>query len=100
MTHRIAMLEAQVIVLDIELEVRKDELSKGAQSVRVSVSLSTTPRRNERRTSSRIFFHMIRVISSPSSSTTGFFTTILSPVTHQFRGEEAKGKGKISKQST
>ena len=35
-------------------------------------------RRNRgRRTSSRIFFQMMRVISSPSSSTTGFFTTIL-----------------------
>jgi hypothetical protein len=30
-------------------------------------------------TSCRIFFHIMRVISSPSSSTTGFFTTIFSP---------------------
>src|SRR6266436_1011119 len=30
-------------------------------------------------TSSRIFFHIMRVISSPSSSTTGFFTVIFSP---------------------
>lgn len=40
------------------------------------------------RTSSRIFFQMILVISSPSSSTTGFFTLILSskarhPTTYQ-----------------
>jgi hypothetical protein len=52
-----------------------------------------------RRTSSRIFFHMIRVISSPSSSTTGFFTTIFSPNSHQISWGVKGDAGWVGKRS-
>jgi hypothetical protein len=93
-TDRIAMLETQIVVLDVKLHVREDELSRTPQrrnAVNCNGRGVRKPKRSAfstssrekggrpRRTCSRMFLHIIRVISSPSSSTTGFFTTIFSP---------------------
>ena len=78
----ITILETEVKILDIELQVRKNELSRWRRVVGAGRKSQLPHRERDRRgysTSSRIFFHIIRVISSPSSSTTGFFTTIFSP---------------------
>jgi len=74
MTYCIAVLEAEIKVLDVKLQIREDELPQFKDTSMLAV------RKNEdiERTSSRIFFQMMRVISSPSSSTIGFFTTIFS----------------------
>jgi hypothetical protein len=105
----VALLHAEVKVLDVELEVGQDQLRRGragSTSQRIgneargrSVVLAPKERGERRaretrkrqtfirpdscqlardvRTSSRIFFQMMRVISSPSSSTTGLATWIL-----------------------
>ena len=78
------MLEPEVKILDIQLQIWKDKLStlkrvrRRAQGAKVSSCIEKT-KDGWYSTSSRIFFHIMRVISSPSSSTTGFFTTIFSP---------------------
>ena len=66
----VARLQSQVIVLDVQVHVRQDELEKSNTSARCTANVERD------RTSSLIFFQMMRVISSPSSSTTGFFTAI------------------------
>lgn len=82
LSHRVTILDAEIIVLDIELEVWQNQLAEP------KLARETRKRVNEKRklseeetedTSSRIFFQMILVISSPSSSTTGFWTTIFLP---------------------
>jgi hypothetical protein len=63
---RVTVLEAKVVVFDVKLEIRKDDLRQRD----VNVEVFAFPRgARALRTSSRIFFQMIRVISSPSSST-------------------------------
>lgn len=64
-TYRITGLHTQIVVFEVDIDVGQDELCVNAA-------------RPGRPTSSRIFFQMIRVISSPSSSTTGFLTLIRS----------------------
>jgi hypothetical protein len=78
----IAVLETEVKILDIELQVRKNELPS-ERGWRESAPHREREDRQGYSTSSRIFFHIMRVISSPSSSTTGFFTTIFSPKTRK-----------------
>ncbi len=68
----ITILETEVKILDIELQVRKNELSRWRRVVGAGRKSQLPHRERDRRgysTSSRIFFHIIRVISSPSSST-------------------------------
>jgi len=81
------MLKAEVKVFNVKLQIREDELWRSKeQGAKGSVPASRTNEKETEGTSSRIFFHMMRVISSPSSSTTGFFTTIFSPnkrITHR-----------------
>ena len=68
------MLETEIKVLDVKLQVREDELPQFEDT-----SMLAVRKEDIEHTSSRIFFQMMRVISSPSSSTIGFFTTIFSP---------------------
>lgn len=65
-----------------------------------NVSQKNTHSRAEPRTSSRIFFQMIRVISSPSSSTTGFFTAILSSESSRQRANQSQPQEEKSDQPT
>ena len=69
-TYRITRLHAEIVVLEIDVDVGENELVvSGNSGVQEGVG---------KLASSRIFFQMIRVISSPSSSTTGFLTLIRS----------------------
>ena len=79
----------QVVVLDVDIQVRQNELYSTTREMGVSASVISQagrerPGREQRArnrllTSSLIFFQMILVISSPSSSTTGPLTLIFSP---------------------
>lgn len=102
-THRIAVLHPQVVVFEVDVDVWQNELYRhkhmhGRQapaSATVVLALERHGHMTDRvrttrarilglgvlnpLTSSRIFFQMIRVISSPSISTTGFLTFMRSP---------------------
>ena len=69
-TYRISRFHAEIVVLEIDVDIGENKLF-------VSVDYTLQEGRGAL-TSSRIFFQMIRVISSPSSSTTGFLTLIRS----------------------
>jgi hypothetical protein len=99
-THGIPVLHAQIVILEVDIQVGQDELRPSpkpetiqsyiqdqliifpnASTIKPKESATRRVRRGEgetaRRTSSLIFFQMILVISSPSNSTTGFLTLIL-----------------------
>jgi len=73
-TYLVTVLEAKVVVLDVQLQIGKDKLEAA-----ITGEIKYSGRVQTMRTSSRIFFQIILVISSPSSSTTGFATTIFFP---------------------
>lgn len=78
--HHAEISSPKIVILDVERQIRLDELQTArgpsgcARSVGVGEAVEPGPDRE--RTSSRIFFQMMRVISSPSSSTTGPATLI------------------------
>jgi len=73
-TYGVSGLKSEVVVLDVEVEVWKNELQWISFGTCAHIAARESPKPG--RTSSRIFFQMILVISSPSSSTTGFATAI------------------------
>jgi hypothetical protein len=73
--YRVSCLKAKVIVFDIQLKIWQNQLKK---EIGDEIDIILGALLESIHTSSRIFFHIILVISSPSSSTTGFLTRIFS----------------------
>lgn len=72
----VSIFQTQIVIFAIDIDVRKDQLKEKVTVVYLFFSQVTLISMNKTQTISLIHAQMIRVISSPSNSTTGFATLI------------------------